>query len=444
MPFTPADSQLFAPLFSEPQLASIFSDDHFLRAMLAVEGALARVEGRLGMIPPEAADTIAEIATSGSLKIDMKQLRAGVEKDGFPVIELVRQLRQAVGEAAAGHVHFGATTQDIIDTALILQIRSALEIVEDQLRRLIANLAGLAERHRNTLMAGRTHSQQAAPITFGLKVAGWLAPLLRDQARLQELKPRLLVVQLGGAAGTLAALGDRGLAVQTGMAETLGLGTPVMPWHTQRDSLAELAGWLSLVSGSLAKMAQDILLLAQSDVGVVRESDDPGRGGSSAMPQKSNPITSELIVAAARANAGHLSAMHQALINEHERGTHAWQLEWLTLPQMFGLTAAGLKHAVWLSENLVVDAERMRENVCDSHGLMLAEALTIALAPILGRKSARELVEEGVRIAVAENRHLVDVVQSKTTASLDWQAMRSEDKYLGTAQELIDRVLHEV
>jgi len=444
MPFTPADSYIFAPLFSEPLLAAIFSDEQSLRGMLAVERALARAEGRLGVIPVDAAEVIAKMATSATLPIDAARLQSGLAKDGFPVIELVRQLRQAVGGASADYVHFGATTQDIMDTALILQIRSGLEVLEGQVQRLVANLAGLAERHRHTLMAGRTHSQQATPITFGLKVAGWLAPLLRDRARLIELKPRLLVVQLGGAAGTLAALGGRGLAVQAGLADELGLAAPVMPWHTQRDGFAELAGWLSLVSGSLAKMAQDIILLAQSEVGEVRESDDPERGGSSAMPQKTNPITSELIVAAARANAAHLAAMHQALINEHERGTHAWQLEWLVLPQMFALTGSALKHAVWLSENLVVDAERMQQNVHASNGLMLAEALTVALAPILGRNAARQLIDEAVRVAVVEKRHLVDVVQAKTTAGLDWQAIRAENNYLGAAQALIDRVLKDI
>jgi 3-carboxy-cis,cis-muconate cycloisomerase len=308
----------------------------------------------------------------------------------------------------------------------------------------ITKLADLANRHRATLMAGRTHSQQALPITFGFKVAGWLAPLLRDRDRLRELKPRLLVVQFGGAAGTLAALEDRGLEVQSALATELGLAVPPMPWHTQRDTLAELAGWLSLVTGSLAKMAQDIILLAQSEIGEVRESADPVRGGSSAMPQKSNPIASELIVALARANAGHLASMHQALIQEHERGTHGWQLEWLTLPQMLGYSMAAVKHAVWLAENIQVDRARMEANVRASHGLMLAEALSIALTPIIGRNEAKALVREAVQEAVTHEQNLVDVVRLKSRASLDWETFRSEARYLGSVDRLIDRVLNQV
>jgi 3-carboxy-cis,cis-muconate cycloisomerase len=275
-------------------------------------------------------------------------------------------------------------------------------------------------------------------------VAGWLAPLLRDQARLHELKPRLLVVQLGGAAGTLAALGDRGIDVQAALAAELDLNVLPMPWHTQRDQLAELGGWLSLVSGSLAKMAQDILLLAQNEVGEVRESDDPARGGSSAMPQKSNPITSERILAVARANFGHLATLQQALIQEHERGTHGLQLEWLSLPQMFACTSAAVKHALWLSESIQVDKTRMEANVRASNGLMLAEALAAALAQTIGRAEAEKLVSEAALIAVVENRNLIDVAQAKTNAALDWETLRNEAGYLGSAETFIDRVLREV
>jgi 3-carboxy-cis,cis-muconate cycloisomerase len=442
MPFTPADSQLFAPLFSESKIATIFSDEQYVRTLVEVEVTLARVESRLGVIPADAGERIT--AAAAGLSIDLARLRSGVERDGFPIIELVRQLRQAVGKPFADAIHFGATTQDVMDTALILQIRAALGVIEAQLQGVLTALASLADRHRHTLMAGRTHSQQALPITFGFKVAGWLAPLLRDRTRLRELKPRLLAVQFGGAAGTLAALGERGVEVQADLAKELGLEILLMPWHTQRDTLAELAGWLSLVSGSQAKMAQDIILLAQSEVSELRESDDLTRGGSSAMPQKSNPITSELILALARANAGQLVSMHQALINEHERGTHAWQLEWLALPQMFAFTSAALKHALWLSEHMQVDAVRMLENVRASHGLMLAEALSAALAERIGLDEAKKLVGEAARTAVLENRHLFDIVQARTKAALDWDLLRSEANYLGASQVFIDRVLKEV
>jgi 3-carboxy-cis,cis-muconate cycloisomerase len=441
MPFSPTDSSIFAPLFSDPDLAALFSDEQTVRYWLDVEGGLAQVQGRLGVIPPEAAERIASVAAT--LQIDYAKLQSGVQAAGVPITELVRQLREQVGNAA-DYVHWGATTQDIMDTALVLQIRAALGVIEPALQRAIGNLARLANRHRRTLMAGRTHSQQALPITFGFKVAGWLAPLLRHRARLNEIKPRVLVVQFGGAAGTLAALGGQGAHIQAALAGELQLAALPMPWHTQRDGLAELAGWLSLVSGSLAKMAQDIILLAQSEVAEVREGDDPARGTSSTMPQKSNPIVSELILAAARANASLLSAMHQALVQEHERGTHGWQVEWLTLPQMAAFTCSALKHASFLSDNMVVDAARMQANVQASNGLMLAEAITFALYPTLGGAEAKRLVSEACQLAVVQNRHLADVVREKTSAPVDWPTIQDETAYLGSAEAFIDRVLDQV
>ncbi|MCB9106843.1 MAG: 3-carboxy-cis,cis-muconate cycloisomerase [Anaerolineales bacterium] len=441
MPFSPTDSTIYAPLFSDPSLANIFSDQQFVRDMLTVEATLAEVQGRLGVIPEAAVEKI--VAGVSALTVDFDALRKGVEQAGVPIIELVRQLRGQVGPDAAGYVHWGATTQDIVDTALVLQMRAALEQIEPVLLAVITNLAGLAEQHRTTLIAGRTHSQQALPIPFGLKAAGWLAPLLRHRQRLIELKPRLLVVQFGGAAGTLASLGDNGAAVQAALAEALQLGAPAVPWHTQRDNLAEAAGWLSLVSGSLAKMAQDIILLAQTEVGEVRESADTARGGSSTMPQKRNPIISELIIAAARTNAGLLSALHQALVQEHERATHGWQVEWLTLPQMFALTGSALNKARYLSENMVIDSDRMQQNVAASNGLILAEAINFALTDYMARAEAKQLVQEAVQVALDQNRHLVDVVRDKVDAPLDWPALKDETAYFGSANLFIDRVLAE-
>jgi 3-carboxy-cis,cis-muconate cycloisomerase len=439
MPFSPTDSHLYAALFRDEELAAHFTDERFLHYLLAVEGALATTQGKLGIIPAVAATAIAEQATS--VPLDLARLQAATEKAGLPIIELVHQLRAHVGADAGPYVHWGATTQDIMDTALVLQMRAALALIEAKLQTVIAQLAQLAEQHRHTLMAGRTHSQQALPITFGLKVAGWLAPLLRHRDRLAELKPRLLVVQFGGAAGTLASLGDRGLAVVDGLAAELALQVPALPWHTQRDNLVEVANWLTLVSGSLAKMAQDIILLAQSEVGEVCESADPTRGGSSTMPQKSNPIVSELIIAAARTNAGLLSSLHQAMIQEHERATHGWQLEWLTLPQIFALTTAGLNKAIFLSTNLAIDVGRMAENVTASRGMMLAEAVSFALAEKMDRSAAKQLVADAVQIALRDDRHLVDVVQSRCALALDWESLKDEEQYLGVTQQLIDRTL---
>ena len=426
-------------VFTDEELAAVFSEARYVREMVAVEAALATVEARLGVIPAESGARI--VAASATFRPDLDAIRARLAHDGVPVIELVRQLREHVGGPAADDVHFGATTQDIMDTALVLQMRAALAAIERTLARVIDNLAALARRYRASVMPGRTRSQQAVPIPFGLKVAGWLAPLLRHRRRLAEMRTRALVVQLGGAAGTLEPLAARGVAVAEALAAQLDLVAPPMPWHTQRDALAEVAGWLSMMSGSLAKMAQDIILLAQTEIGEVRESAEEGRGGSSTMPQKVNPVTSEQIVAAARINAALLGAMHQAMIQEHERATSGWQIEWGTLPRMFELTASVLRKAEYLSVHLAVDEARMRHNVSAANGLMLAEAISFALATTMSRKAAKVLVTAACRTAQEENRHLVDVLRGQTDAALEWDRLKDETAHFGSAQAFIDRVL---
>jgi len=440
----PLDSKIFGPLFSDPEVAGLFDDDAFLRAMLEVEGALARVEARLGIIPSSAGERISESAASAA--VDPNQIGRGTQRDGVPVIALVKALREAAGKEAAPYVHWGATTQDIVDTATVLQIRSVLRIIENRLAMLIDCLADLADRHRATVMAGRTHGQQALPISFGLKAAGWLAPLLRHRKRLAAQRNGLLQLQFGGAAGTLAALGDNGMAVMQGLAQELGLNLPMMPWHSQRDSLAEFAGWLSMLTASQAKMAQDIILLAQNEVGEVAESCEPDRGGSSSMPQKHNPIISELVIAAARTNASLLSAMHNAMIQEHERATHGWQVEWLTFSQMIVLTGGSLKNALFLAENLKVNEDVMRANLARSNDFVLAEAAVQALATEISRTEAQALVKQACGVAAAEGRSLIDVVRQQFGEAapqnkIDWQALAKPENYLGQTQRFIDRVL---
>jgi 3-carboxy-cis,cis-muconate cycloisomerase len=433
------NSVLLAPLFNNTEIAQQFSDEQYIAYMLQVEVALAQVEAEFGIIPVEAVEPIKQAAAN--LNVNMELLRDGVAKSSVPTIELIRQLREAVGKEFASYVHWGATSQDIMDTALILQLRACISYFESLLRQLRHTFGKLAGTHPNTLMVGRTHSQHALPITFGLKATTWITPLFRHEERLIELKSRLLVVQFGGAVGTLASLGKHGLRVQTKLAQTLDLGISDTAWHTQRDNLAEFASWLSLVTGSLAKMAQDIILMAQSEVAEVRESDDPTRGSSSTMPHKSNPIVSEIIIAAARTNATLLSSVHQAMIQEHERATHGWQMEWLSLPQMVTLTGAALEKALFLSNNLVVDVEQMRRNIQASNGLMLAEALELELAAHIGRTEAKQIIKQCVAISIEQNRHLVDIVREHVQVDLDWDALKDETNYLGIAQEIIDRVV---
>lgn len=440
MSFFPGDSKLFAPLFSDARIAAVFSDEAYLKRLIEVEVALARVQGKLGVIPRDAAEAIA--ARAHSFEPDVDRLTAATRLDGFPVIGLLAQLREHLGGDAAEVLHWGASTQDVIDTALVLQLRDVVTLIEEDVLRLVRQLAALAERHRDTLMAGRTHAQQALPTTFGLKVATWLVPLVRHLDRLRELRRRLLVVQLGGGAATLASLGERGLEVQRAFAAELGLGVPLLPWHTQRDALAELAGWLSLVTGSLGKLGQDVILMTQSEVAEVNESSDRSRGGSSTMPQKSNPIRSEVLVAAARQNAALLSSMHHALIQEHERATHGWQLEWLALPQMVSLAAGAVQGALTITGELEVNPDRMRANVEASHGLMLAEAASLLLVRHFPRAEAKTLVQQAVAVSAQTGRHLIEVLRASVNAPVDWESIDDETKYLGTARTMTDAVLH--
>jgi 3-carboxy-cis,cis-muconate cycloisomerase len=438
MTVSPLDSALYGALLSDAETAVLFDARAEIRAMLAVEAALARAEAKLGVIPAEAGERIAR--TAERLEIEPATLAAGTASAGVPVPALVEALRRAVGGEAAAYLHWGATSQDIVDSALLLRLRSAMEIYERRLAALIEQLAALAEAHRATVMAGRTRLQQATPITFGLKVAGWLAPLLRHRQRLRELRPRLLLVSFGGAAGTLAALGDRGLVVAEALAGELALEAPAGPWHTQRDGLAELAGWLALTTGSLGKIGQDVLLLAQSEIGELHEGVG---GGSSTMPQKANPVVSETLVAVARMNAGLLATLQQAMLPDHERGGSAWQLEWLTLPQMVVLTGAALRHAVALIGGLRVDVRRMRANVDASNGLILAEAASFALARDMPRPEAQALVKAACRDALAQDRHLIDLLAERVDAPLDWQALRDPSNYLGAADEIVERIIRE-
>jgi 3-carboxy-cis,cis-muconate cycloisomerase len=437
------DSKIFGPLFSDPEVSALLTDEAYIQLLVEVEVALARAEARVGVIPASAAEKISQMRAE---KVDLKTVAQGTLRSGFPIIALVQELRSQVDAETATYVHWGATTQDIMDTACVLQLRALTHVLRGRLGELVRELNKLAQRHRATVMAGRTHGQQALPVSFGLKVAGWLAPLLRHAKRLDEIAPRLLVVQFGGAAGTLAALEDRGLAVAEALAAELNLEAPLMPWHAQRDSFVEFAGWLSLVSGTLGKMAQDIILLAQTELGEVAESAEQGRGGSSTMPQKSNPITSELILAAARANAALLSGLHQAQIQEQERATHGWQVEWLTLPQMIMLTGGALRHAVYLAKNLQVDAAAMRANLARAHDVTLAEAAVFALAKAMPRAEAERLVKQACARAAADGMPLIALVRELAGSKIadgtvDWQALAAPENYLGETDKIIDRML---
>jgi 3-carboxy-cis,cis-muconate cycloisomerase len=439
MSVSPFDSMLFGALLSDAEIAPLFDDAEQLRRMLRVEAALARVEGRLGMIPAAAAEAIA--AAAERLRPEPTRLAAATAKDGVPVPALIAALRETVPAEARGFVHWGATSQDIIDTALVLIIADSLRILESRLSGLADTLGALANRHRRTVMPGRTRFQPAVPITFGAKVAGWLAPLLRDLRRLAEMRPRLLVLSLGGAAGTLSSFGGRGYEVARALADELGLGIATAPWHAARDNFAELASWLALLTGTFGKIGEDIILLAQSEIGELALG---AVGGSSTMPQKSNPVGPETLVALARFNAASVGTMMGAMVHAHERDGAAWTLEWLTLPEMVVATGAATRIASAVVGGLVVDETTMRTHVADPPGLLMAEAATFALAAHMPRAEAEALVKQASAEALSAHEHLLDRLARLTPARVDWTGLRNLDKLAGGGEEIVERVLTEL
>ncbi len=441
MNVTPFDSVLLGPLLTDRETAALLDDRAQLRAMLDFEAALARAEGRCGVIPAEAAERIAAVAAT--LELDPEALAAGTAKDGIPVPALVAALRAAVGGTAAAYVHWGATSQDVMDTALVLRLRPILDSFDSRLSRLAERLAALAAAERDTVMLARTRGQQATPTSFGLKVAGWLAPLLRHEARLAELRPRLELLSFGGAAGNLSALGDRGTAVEAALAYELDLPAPAMPWHSQRDGLVELGSWLGLVCGSLGKLAADVLLLCQNEVGELREGAHEGvqGGGSSTMPQKANPVRAEAVLSLCRHTMGLGGQLQAVAVHQHERDGVAWQSEWLVLPQMIVATGAALTQSLALLDGLEIDRARMRANIEATNGLALAEAASFALSAHLPRPEAQALVKAACREAQASGRHLMDLLAERSDAPVDWQALRDPAAQLGSAAAFIHRVL---
>jgi len=432
---SPLDSSLLGKLVSDPETAEYFSDEAAVRTMLEFEVALAAAQERLETIPAGSAAEIRRAAEA--FEPDWATLVTSMPMSGHPVTELVRQLRGAAGPAGQ-YVHFGATAQDVMDTALVMRLARVLATFDRRLQDLVDTLAGHADRHRNTVMAGRTRTQQAVPITFGLKAAGWLLPLARHRIRLAELWPRTMTVQFGGAAGTLGTLGTNGLAVMEELARELGLRSPAAPWHAQRDGLAELAGWLSLLTGSLSKMGQDLALMAQTEVA---EASDGSVGSSSAMPHKANPVNSELLVAIGRANATLLSSMHQAAIHEHERGGSAWTLEWITLPQMATLAGAALRTAREALGGLSIDPDRMARNLSASSGGVLAESAKVLLAATMPVDEAARRVRNASKQARQTGSDLVEILRRDGPANVDWEALRDPAEWLGSANAFVDRAI---
>ena len=440
-------ASLLGALFGDADVDALFDDRARLQGMLDFEAALARAEARSGVIPPTAVPAIA--AACRAADYDLAELGAATALAGNPAIPLVKALTAQVkanDAQAARWVHWGATSQDVIDTGSVLQLRAALDLLLPRLNALCDSLAALAERERDTGLPGRTLLQQAVPVTFGLKAAGWLDALQRAQQRLARLRQEALVLQFGGAAGTLASLQTQGLQVAQALAEELALPLPAVPWHTARDRIVEIGGALALLTGALGKLARDIVLLMQSEVAEAFEPSAAGKGGSSAMPHKRNPVGCVAAIAAATRAPGLVSTLYAAMPQEHERAIGGWHAEWQVLPELVRLAAGSLAQVRIVVDGLQLDRARMREHLGSYGGLLYAEAVTVALAAQLGKPEAHALVEVAAKRALERQQPLRAVLaedprvgQCLSPSQLD--ALFAADSWRGMTDTWIDRVL---
>ena len=441
---TAIDSAVFRDTFSTEAMRRIFSDEARVQYYLDIEAALARVQARLGIIPAEAAEEICRHCDAA--EYDMALLKKQTERIGYPVLPVVQQLVGLCRGGLGEWCHWGATTQDITDTATVLQIRDALALVEADLRAIAGSLAGLAAKYRDTPMAGRSNLQQATPITFGYKCAVLLAGFQRHLRRLEELRPRVLVGEFGGATGTLASLGAEGLKVQAGLMAELGLGQPEIAWHTMRDRIAEVGCFLGLVTGTLGKISMDVKLMMQTEVEEVYEPFAEGRGSSSTMPQKRNPISSNYIHACVAMVRQSVAALLDAMVEDHERSTGPWEIEWIAVPEIFCLSAGALAQARFLVGGLQVDPARMRANLDLTKGLVVSEAVMMGLGPALGRQRAHDLVYDICREVIAGKGSFLDLLADHPEISPHMgreqlAGFLDPANYCGLAGEMVDRVL---
>ena len=437
-------SGIFRDIFFTAPMRAIFADENRIQKYLDIEAALALVQARLGLIPQEACAEIRRHCTVD--QFDFDKLKAATERIGYPVLPAVQQLVALCRDGLGEWCHWGATTQDITDTVAIMQIRAALELVEQDMAAIATALADLSRRYRDTPMAGRSNLQQAVPLTFGFKTAALLAAMQRHRERLAQLKPRVLVGEFGGAVGTLASLGSDGLKVQAALMQELGLARPEIAWHTVRDRIGEVACFLGLLTGTLGKISMDVKLLMQTEVAEVYEPFHEGRGSSSTMPQKRNPISSLYIHSTVALVRQHVAALLEAAVADHERSTGPWEIEWISLPEIFLLTSGALAQTKLILPGLEVDAERMRANLDLTRGMIVSEAVMMGLAPHLGRQRAHDLVYDICRKVAASGEPLVDLLAQNadiarhlTRAQLE--KMCDPGAYLGLAGEMVDEVL---
>lgn len=447
MPSSIIDSDYYRDMFGTPEMRNIFSDQVRIQKWLVTEVALANAQYEHDIIPKDAALKIADAAKMDN--IDVEEMKKEFDKVGFPILPFVHQLTKACDSDTARWVHYGATTQDILDTGTVLQMKEALPLIENDLESIIQALVKISKEHRHTVMAGRTFQQHAAPITLGYKTAIWLDELLRHKERLEQLKPRLLVGQCAGAVGTFATLGNKGMEVQETMMQELGLHAPEITWQVARDRWGELVSWFSLVAATLGKIANEIAILMRTEIGELSEPFETGRGASSTLPQKRNPIECEPIIAIAHKMRELASSQHTAMIQEHERGVGQMHLEWMVIPEAFVLMSGSLFHTKNILCGLHVDKEQMRKNLEMGGGLLMSEAVMMGLAPKIGKKKAHDLVYEIAGNAYVKNITLKDALNKDEQVSSLLTSSEIDDlldpvNYTGTASNMIDKVLAKV
>lgn len=439
--------KLLDGLFRSEEVEKWLSERTCLQGMLSFESALAKAESHAGIIPPSAVQAISEQCKAPLFDLDALANAARLSGNiAIPVVKALTALVARNDLEAARYVHWGATSQDVIDTGFILQLRGALSCVADDLDKLARGLAELATKHRSTVIVGRTWMQQALPTTFGTKVAGWLDAIDRHRERLHETRTRCLVLQFGGAVGTLAALSEKNGIVAKYLSEELKLPLAEIPWHSHRDRLAEVATTLGLMVGTLGKIAKDISLLSQTEVVEAFEPSEPGRGVSSTMPHKRNPVACAAVLSAAIRVPGLVGTMLAAMPQEHERGLGGWHAEWETLPEIVSLAAGAAHTMAETAPRLEVDAERMRQNLEATRGLIFAESVSMTLAQTVGKAKAHEITGVACDAARKNGKHLREVIREDATIRQHFSAAEIDGffdarKYLGMAEEFVDRVV---
>lgn len=428
---SPFDGEITAGLYGDAEVAGFFSGEAEVRAMLHVEGAIAAVEADLGIIPETAGRAIE--AAAGSVTIPAASLAAGFASAGVPVSALVKEFRSQLAPDVGQWLHWGATSQDVVDTGLVLRLGGVLDLLDARLAELVAALGLAAATHRDTVIAARTRFQMATPTTLGAKIAVWTAPLVRHRARLAELRPRLMQVSFAGASGTNAALQGRGGEVVEGLAAALGLGATPVPWHAARDTMLELGSWFTLVTGTLGKIGADLILLGQSEIGEVTAGTG---GGSSTMPHKANPVVPEALVALSRVTAGNLGTLAQAMIHAEERDGTALGVEWFTLPSMAVAAGSALRHGIALAGTLKAHPDRIARTFAGDRGMMMAEAAVFALAEDMPRPEAQALVTAAVKAAGREGT-LADALAAAAPGR-DWPRLLDPARGVGDAPQIAD------